>query len=94
VIERHHQVAALAIPVYRGAVHRDNVELSIVVAIDESNPAAHRFNDGFLVGSRDVRNIQSCRLRNILELHFGSARFRRLRIGAAQQRTQQQRSHE
>src|SRR5487761_1135542 len=54
VVESHHEIAAVAITLHAGTVHRNYVQLSVVVAIDKSNAAAHRFHNVFLVGRRNV----------------------------------------
>ena len=67
MIERHHQVAALAKAIHGRPIHGDDVELAVVVAIDESNPTTHRLDNGLFPRSGEMRNIQSGRRRDILK---------------------------
>ena len=41
MVEGNHRIAAFSIAVYRRSIYANDVELSIVVAIDESHAAAH-----------------------------------------------------
>ena len=54
-VERDHQIAALAIAIDRRSVDRDDVEFAVVVAVDEADAAAHRFQDVALFGSGIMR---------------------------------------
>jgi len=71
MIERDHQIAARAIALHCGTVDRDDVELAVVVAIDQPDAAAHRFDDVFFIGRRNVRNCEASFLREVFELRQG-----------------------
>ena len=51
MVKRDHRVAALAEAIYGRAIHRDDVELAVVVAVDQPGAAAHGFDDVFFFGS-------------------------------------------
>ena len=56
MVERNHRIPALAIAVLGGTVDDEDVEFSVVVAINEADAAAHGFHDVFFFGRGDVRN--------------------------------------
>ena len=78
VVERDHGVAALAIAVNGGPVHRDDVELAIVIAVDQAGAAAHGFDNVFLFRSRNVGDRQTGLFRQIFEM--GDLGLRRLGV--------------
>ena len=49
MVERNQRVAALAIALDGGTVHGDDVELAVVVAVDQTDAAAHGFHDVLFV---------------------------------------------
>jgi hypothetical protein len=73
MIERDHRVAALAVALHGGAVHGDDVELAVVVAIDQADASAHGFDDVLFVGGRNVRDGKAGFLRDIFKC--GRVRF-------------------
>ena len=56
MVEGNHRIAAFSIAVYRRSIYANDVELSIVVAIDESHAATHRFHDVVLLLGGQLRN--------------------------------------
>ena len=58
-IERDHRIAARVVPIQRRAVDHQRRKRAAVVAIDETDSAAHRFDNEFLVGRRDVGHRES-----------------------------------
>ncbi len=76
MIESDHRVAALAVALYGGTVDGDDVELAVVVAVDQPNPAAHGFHDVLLVGRRNVRDGEACFLGDVFETREGRGRTR------------------
>jgi hypothetical protein len=54
VIERDHRITALPEVLNSRAIHCDDVEFAIVIAINQANPAAHGFDNVLLVGSGNV----------------------------------------
>ncbi len=76
MVERDHGIAALAVAVDGGPVHRDDVELAVVVAVDQTRAAAHGFDDVLLFRSGNVGDGQAGFFRYIFEI-----RQRRLRRG-------------
>ncbi len=67
MVERDHGIAALAIAIDGRSVHRDDVELAVVVAVDQAGAAAHGFDDVFLFRSGDMGDGQARFLGHILE---------------------------
>ena len=59
MIERDHGIAALAVAIDGGTVHRDDVEFAVVIAVDQTGAAAHGFDDVFLFRSGNVGNGQA-----------------------------------
>ena len=51
MVKRDHRIAALAKTIDGRAIHRNDVELAVVVAVDQSGAAAHGFDDVFFFGS-------------------------------------------
>src|SRR6266849_8347305 len=49
VVQRDHRVAAVTVAIHSGTFDGDDIQLAIIVAIKEANPAAHGFNDVALV---------------------------------------------
>src|SRR6185437_6449805 len=43
-IERHHQVSTVKIAVYRRIGDRNNIQLAVVIAIEQSDTTAHHFH--------------------------------------------------
>ena len=74
MVKRDHGIAALAVAIDRRAVHRDDVELAIVVAVDETDATAHGFDDVFLFRSGNVGNGQAGFFGHIFELRYGGLR--------------------
>ena len=72
MVERDHGIAALAKAVDGGTVHRDDVELAIVIAIDQTGAAAHGLDDVFLFRSGNVGNGQAGFFGHIFELRNGT----------------------
>jgi len=68
MVERDHGIAALAVAINRGAVHGDDVQLAVVIAIDQPDAAAHGFDNVFLVGRRKVRNGEPRFLSDVFKL--------------------------
>ncbi len=59
MVERDHRVATLAVAINRRAIHRDDVELAIVIAIDQASAAAHGLDNVFLFRSRNMGDGQT-----------------------------------
>jgi hypothetical protein len=59
VVQRDQPVAALAEMFDGRAVHDNNVELAIILAIDQPHSAAHGLADVLLVGSGNMRSGDS-----------------------------------
>src|SRR5262249_46304936 len=79
MVKRDHGTATLAEAIDGGSVYRDDVEFAITIAVDQSGASAHRFNDIFLVGRRDVRNRQARFFGNVFESwEWGRAGWRTL----------------
>ena len=97
MVERDHGVAALAIAVDGGTVHRDDVELAVVIAIDQAGAAAHGFDNVFLFRSGNVGDRQAGFFGHIFEPgHRGlrcwglrRPRLRGGRLGGCAKRKQQ-----
>ena len=68
VIKRDHGIAAMAEVVDSGAVCDDNVELAIVVAVDQADAPAYRFDDVLLVRGGNMRNREATFTRDIFKL--------------------------
>jgi len=79
MIERDHRVTALPIAIYCRSVHGDNVELAVIVAVDQSDSSAHRFDDVLLVGRRDVRDGETGLLRDVFKFRDRGWRILRRR---------------
>ena len=59
MIESDHQIAAFSVTIYSRTIHRDDVELAIVIAIDEAHSAAGRFDNVMLLRFGNVRNRET-----------------------------------
>ena len=71
MIKRDHRITALAIALHRRSVDGNDVELAIVVAVDQTHPAAHGFGDVLLIGRRNVRDDKAGLLCDIFKLREG-----------------------
>ena len=56
MIERDQRVAAIAVALHGRAVDGDDVEFAVVIAVDKADASAHRLDDVFFVGRRNVRH--------------------------------------
>ena len=76
MVKRDHGIAALAVAVDGRPVHRNDVELAVVVAVDQTRAAAHGFDDVLLFRRGNMGDGQARFFRYIFEI-----RQRRLRRG-------------
>src|ERR1700722_11680458 len=68
VIQSDHRVAAtLAIAINGGTVNGKNVELAVVVAIKQPNPAAHGLDNVTFVWRRNVGNGEPASVRDVFK---------------------------
>jgi hypothetical protein len=67
MIKSDHGIAAFEVAVDGGAVDDDDVETTVVVAIEEPCAAAHGFDDVALFSGGDVRDGEAERLGDIGE---------------------------
>ena len=76
VVQRDHQIATLLVAFNGRSVHRQDVELSIIVAINKSGAAAHRLDNVVLILGRNIGNskpglfpdvfkLRNCRRRSL-----------------------------
>ena len=68
MVERDHGIAALAIAIDAWNRYRDDVELAVVIAIDQTGAAAHGFDDVFLFRSGNVGDGQAGFFGDVLEM--------------------------
>src|SRR5579872_5655919 len=70
MIEGYHRVAAPLVAIDCRTIHRDDVELSVVVAINQPSASAHGFNDIALIHRRNMRNGKTYLLGHIFEVRL------------------------
>src|SRR5215472_12443156 len=68
MVERDERVTACAIAIDGRAIHHRNIQLAVIIAIEESDSAAHGFDDVVLFGSGDMRGGQPCPEGDIFKL--------------------------
>lgn len=59
MVKSDHGIATFAIAIYAGSIYGYDVKFSIVIAVDESNPSAHRFLNVFFIRSGNMGNQKS-----------------------------------
>ncbi len=69
MVKRNERVATLlAVALDARAIHRDDVQLAIVVAVDQAHPSAYRFNNVLCGWRRNVGDGQSRLITDVFEL--------------------------
>jgi hypothetical protein len=78
-VEGDHGVAALVVAIDGRTIDNEGRERAAVIAVDEADATAHRFDDVLFLGRGNVRNSEARACRYFLEERDGGARSASLR---------------